>query len=59
MSGNPTFEEDVRVSPESSRTGRPTVRMAFLGDVMLGRDVAARIGEREPAGFWGICGRSW
>lgn len=53
MSGYPTSEEDVRVSPESSRTGRPTVTMAFLGDVMLGRDVAARIGERELAGFWG------
>lgn len=48
-----TSAEPFPVSHAPGQTPRPNVRIAFLGDVMLGRGVAARIGEREPAGFWG------
>ena len=53
MSGNPTSEDTFPVSLASNRTGRSSVRIALLGDVMLGRGVAARIGRREPTDFWG------
>lgn len=53
MVSPPTSENDLRVSSHRAAPGGSSITIAFLGDVMLGRGVAAEIGRREPAGFWG------
>lgn len=53
MSSHSTSGDPLRVSSPAAGSGRSSITIAFLGDVMLGRGVAEDVGRREPASFWG------